>query len=183
MQKIRLLQLWIFYGIFVVIAIVIDAVRPSPTYLVFVTPSTAMYDLTLGLVVGGVAILVTEALERLSSSARALGRTLAQLLGALGPQQVFWYAFCSSVGEEMLFRGALQPSLGLVATSVLFGAIHGFFSRQLWFWSLLATLMGFVFGWLMEHTGSLCAPIVAHFTINLVNLTIIVRRYVPKERV
>lgn len=159
------------------IATVIDLLRSGPSQLTLVIPSTIPYDLGLGLAVGAGSIVITEILERLSASARALARTLGKLLGPLQPHEVFWYAFCSSVGEELLFRGALQPSLGLVVTSVLFGAIHGFFSRQLWFWSILAILMGFVFGWLKEHTGSLLAPIVAHFVINLVNLTLLGRRY------
>ncbi len=33
-------------------------------------------------------------------------------------------SIAAGVGEEMLFRGALQPRLGVVMTSLLFGAVH-----------------------------------------------------------
>jgi membrane protease YdiL (CAAX protease family) len=44
----------------------------------------------------------------------------------------------SGVGEEAFFRGALQPELGLVATSVLFGALHVVTERRFFVWTVFS---------------------------------------------
>jgi len=67
----------------------------------------------------------------------------------------------AGVAEELLFRGVLQPLVGLTAASVIFGAVHvggrGFIGYGVW-----AACIGALFGWLMVGTGGLLAPIVAH---------------------
>jgi membrane protease YdiL (CAAX protease family) len=58
----------------------------------------------------------------------------------------FLIALATGIGEELLFRGALQPALGLGFTSVLFALIHiqyGFTPVTL-FIVLIAILLGFV---------------------------------------
>ena len=67
----------------------------------------------------------------------------------------------AGVAEELLFRGVLQPLIGLPAASLVFGAVHvggrGFVGYGIW-----AACIGALFGWLMMGTGGLVAPIVAH---------------------
>jgi len=74
------------------------------------------------------------------------------------------------LGEEVFFRGFLQPRLmqrwgapmGLLATSVLFSLIHidpvGFLAR---------VALGLLFGWLAYAGGSLWVSIAAHAAYNL----------------
>lgn len=88
-------------------------------------------------------------------------------------------AILAGVGEELLFRGALQtlldrwtmPVLGLILASFLFGAAHAL--SRIYF--LLATLIGAYFGWLLFHYNDLVAPIVAHSLYDFVALTYIAR--------
>lgn len=71
----------------------------------------------------------------------------------------------AGVGEEILFRGALQPRFGLVLTSLLFGILHstyGFIPHV-----ALAIFGGFVFGFLYRQRQNILAPIVAHSVYNL----------------
>jgi len=67
----------------------------------------------------------------------------------------------AGVAEEFLFRGVLQPLVGLPLASVVFGAVHvggrGFIGYGVW-----AACIGALFGGLMMITGGLLAPIVAH---------------------
>lgn len=67
--------------------------------------------------------------------------------------------------EEVLFRGLMQHFVGYVAASLLFALIHFRYVRKP---LLLATVMLFSFclGWLYIRTGSLAAPVIAHFIIN-----------------
>src|SRR5262245_22602913 len=75
--------------------------------------------------------------------------------------QIILVSALAGLGEELLFRGVLQPLVGLTAASVLFGAIHiggrGFVGYGIW-----AACIGLVMGWLAMITGGLTAPIVAH---------------------
>lgn len=82
-------------------------------------------------------------------------------------------AFFSGVGEEVFFRGALQPSFGLVPTSLLFGLLHIGPDRRFFAWTPWALAMGFLLGGIYEATGSLGGCIVAHVAINYANLRFI----------
>lgn len=68
----------------------------------------------------------------------------------------------SGVGEEALFRGAVQPEFGLVAAAIAFGALHVGPDRRYLLWTAWALLAGFLFGWLFLVTGGLLAPVLAH---------------------
>lgn len=80
----------------------------------------------------------------------------------------------AGIGEEWFFRGVLQPVVGLVAASLLFGLAHVGSFRMLPF-GLWATAMGFVLGGLAIATGGLIAPIVAHAVYDIVALEYIRR--------
>jgi len=77
------------------------------------------------------------------------------------------------------FRGALQPWLGYVAASLLFGLAHFVPRRELWPWTGFAVLAGFGLGWLFEATGNLVAPVVAHIGVNGINLRRLTRDLGP----
>lgn len=68
----------------------------------------------------------------------------------------------SGVGEEALFRGAVQPEFGLVVAAVAFGVLHVGPDRRYLLWTAWALLAGFLFGWLFLVTGGLLAPVLAH---------------------
>ncbi|GBF72733.1 CPBP family intramembrane metalloprotease [Paenibacillus sp. 598K] len=72
-----------------------------------------------------------------------------------------------SVCEELLFRGAIQFAIGPYWTSIVFAAIHVRYLRH-WIPTGLVFSISYGLGWIYIQTGSLWAPIVAHFTIDLV---------------
>ena len=86
----------------------------------------------------------------------------------------------AGVGEEMLFRGVLQPAfslwaedpwMGILAASLLFGLTHALTPTYV----ALAGVAGVYLGALMLWTGSLVAPIVAHSVYDFVLLWILIR--------
>ena len=105
---------------------------------------------------------------------------MADVLGSelvgLGRGDAVLLALASGIGEEMFFRGALQPAVGIVWASLIFGACHFLPRRELVLWSGYAVVMGLAFGWLFEATGHLAAPIAAHVLVNAVNLPRLARR-------
>ncbi|MFH1226575.1 MAG: VanZ family protein [Planctomycetota bacterium] len=135
--------------------------------------SNSLVYFGLGAVVAAVIIAVTQLLSNVSLFKR-LEEEFRRILGRLKFYEVVIIALASGVGEETIFRGAVQPHLGLALTSVLFGLMHFPVSRPMIPWTIFAIVMGFILGGLYDYTGhNLIAPITAHFLINLVNLWLI----------
>jgi len=81
-------------------------------------------------------------------------------------------SICAGVGEELFFRGALQPWLGIPVTAVVFVAIHGYLDprdKRLFLYGTLLTLCMMVLGWMAEVQG-LVGPMVAHTLIDILLL-------------
>jgi len=98
-------------------------------------------------------------------------KSLGGLLGNL-----FIVAVLPAIGEELLFRGILQKLIkkmtgnghaAIWITAILFSALHlqffGFLPRM---------LLGVLFGYLLEWTGTLWLPILAHFINNAAGVLI-----------
>jgi hypothetical protein len=94
--------------------------------------------------------------------------------GLLG--NIFIVAVLPAIGEELLFRGILQKLIkkmignsnaAIWITAILFSALHlqffGFLPRM---------LLGVLFGYLLEWTGTLWLPILAHFINNATGILI-----------
>lgn len=121
--------------------------------------------ITFGLLVAGATRLTSR-----MRWAQDLNRFFASILGRLRWREAALLAFLSGVGEELFFRGAMQPTVGLWISSTVFALVHLPPRRALLSWTALAWLLGLTFGWAFEATGNLAAPITAHFVINLFNL-------------
>jgi membrane protease YdiL (CAAX protease family) len=115
-----------------------------------------------------ILVVVQLALLRRASSVpgvRAMRRVYADffrpLFAGIGVGDVVAISFAAGVGEEVLFRGAVQPELGLVPASLLFGAVHLGRQRNLVFGAWAAAL-GLLLGLMAIWTRGLLAPIVTH---------------------
>jgi membrane protease YdiL (CAAX protease family) len=126
--------------------------------------------LAIGLVTGFVGLFLWDWLAKNASSLRKLWQMLRTIIGPQTIGSVFLMALSSSVAEEFFFRGVMQAHLGIAATSVLFGLLHGLPGSRFGCWGIFAIVAGLVFGLLYEVSGGLLAPTAAHFTINFVNL-------------
>ncbi len=129
-----------------------------------------------GLVVGLASVGISELLTRGTELGERLADVLAESLAGVSMGDAILLALASGLAEEMLFRGALQPAVGIVWASLIFGACHFLPRRDIAIWSLYAVAMGFAFGWLFEWTGHLLAPIVAHTVVNGINIPRLARR-------
>lgn len=134
-------------------------------------------DLGLGLFCGLGVIALSEACTRWSARGRALAAELGALLGPLTLGQCLLLAALSGFAEEAFFRGLLQPRIGWLGATLLFGLAHVPPRRSLWAWSGFALAAGGLLGGLFAWTGNLLAPITAHAVINAVNLRLLSRRH------
>lgn len=81
-------------------------------------------------------------------------------------------SFFAGTGEELLFRGAMQPLLGIWFTSILFVAIHGYFKFQKvghWVFGGMMFGLSMLLGYLFEYAG-LIAAMSAHTVYDLIML-------------
>ncbi|AWB45040.1 CPBP family intramembrane metalloprotease [Paenibacillus sp. CAA11] len=73
-----------------------------------------------------------------------------------------------AVCEELLFRGAIQHAFGPYWTSILFAVIHIRYLRH-WIPTGWVFLSSYGLGLIYIYSGTLWAPIVCHFLIDLVS--------------
>ena len=123
-----------------------------------------------GIGVGLVLVVLSRAFARYFGWAARLEGELRAVVGPLRRGEALGVALLSGLGEEALFRGVLQPTLGIVLTASLFGVLHIGPNVRFLPWSLMAFVAGVVFGGLAAGTGSLLGPILAHATVNFLNL-------------
>jgi uncharacterized protein len=111
---------------FVVIALAIIAVsgRPLPEALL-VLHLAPIVEIGLGLVLG-VALASLAAVAILNSSLRARVRPFLRNFSGVRPTvaNLIVLGMLAGVGEETLFRSALQPLIGIFLASLLFTLAH-----------------------------------------------------------
>jgi len=95
-------------------------------------------------------------------------------LGAfkLNRLQIVYISLCAGIGEEILFRGIIQPHIGIWLTSILFVAIHGYLNPmngRLFIYGIYMTLIIVVIGYFAETIG-LYSAMAAHTVIDIILL-------------
>ena len=75
-------------------------------------------------------------------------------------------AASAGIGEEILFRGALQPRFGLVITSLAFASLH---IQYEWFGMLTVVILGLILG-IERKRFSTTASIGSHLVYDLIGL-------------
>ena len=158
----------LFYGALVLVAGAIGAFSGRNVF----APGE---PLVLGLGLGVTAACGTVVLGLIAYKVLPVFRKLSEELAPLvvdgtRARDLVVLAALSGVGEEVLFRGALQPEIGIVASSILFGALHVGPDRRYLLWTLWAVGAGFLFGALYGWTGGILAPVVAHALHNAATL-------------
>jgi uncharacterized protein len=88
------------------------------------------------------------------------------LFGGIGYREVLAISILPGIGEELLFRGVMQPALGLIPTSIIFGFLHSGLSRRLLPYGIWSGLVGAMLGLLYILFGNLWGPILAHTLVN-----------------
>jgi len=123
-----------------------------------------------GVMLALMIVAISHLSVRLFRNMRRASAIMAELLGPITVAQALWLAVLSGFAEELLFRGALWPHLGLVGGAVLFGVLHTVPVRMLAFYPVFAFLAGLVLGLLRENSGSLWPAVLCHFLVNALNL-------------
>lgn len=128
--------------------------------------------LGIACVVAGVVSIARLLLLRSSSDFSSESETAnAQILTNLGPLDLIWVASLPAISEELLFRGAVLPLVGvnwggIIVAGSVFGALHMNGGRNTTF-AIWAAAVGVLYGYLSVATSDLSSPIFAHALANL----------------
>jgi membrane protease YdiL (CAAX protease family) len=112
-------------------------------------------------------------------------RRMEQMLVAALDMEAFRYrhalllSLIAGLPEEILFRGALQPALGWLPTSILFGTLHAITPAYF----VYATAAGGLLGGLAIWQNGLWAPVAAHVVIDALMFGLLIRRGRSRRRV
>jgi membrane protease YdiL (CAAX protease family) len=170
------------YGALGLLALLISAGRDDIDIYRIAGRSTPLFlalSPLIGLGIGLAVVFLSRFAVHRFDWARRLHTDFRSILGPLTGREILVLALASSVGEELLFRGALQPMVGVWTQAVVFALLHIGPGVRFLPWTVSAFALGLVFGWLFHATGDLGGPIVAHFAINYMNLHFIARFEVP----
>lgn len=166
------------YGGLALTAVLISAGRADvDIYRIQGTSTALMLGLSplLGIAVGLLVVLLTRVAVRRFSWARLMHRDFRSVLGPTQSREILILALASAIGEELLFRGALQPWIGIWPQAAVFALLHIGPGIRFLPWTASAFVLGIGFGYMVEWTGDLGGPIAAHFVINYLNLHFITR--------
>ena len=172
----------VFYSAFLLLAALLGALWNEN---VFELGGEPLRNLSIGVATAFGTVTSSIILLHLLPAVRSLSDELAPVLvDGSRRRDLVLVSAASGIGEEVLFRGALQPMLGLVLASLLFGMMHVGPDRRYLIWTLWAVGAGFLFGFLYIWTGGLLAPISAHIIHNAATLLLWrrSRRSVAEER-
>lgn len=139
------------------------------------TPIKMAASPMVGLAVGLLAVFLSRLATHRFEWARVLHREFHAIVGELPSRDLFVLALASSVGEELFFRGALVPQIGVVLAAAAFALLHVRPAARFLPWTAMSFIVGLVLGQMYMSLGDLGGPMVAHFTINLLNLSYIAR--------
>ena len=129
----------------------------------------------VGAALGLAVVFISRLLVHRFEWARVLHREFHALVHELSSKEIFTLALASSVGEELFFRGALLPVVGLWPSTALFALLHLRLQARFLPWTAMSFILGLAMGVMFIGLGDLSGPIAAHFTINLLNLDYIAK--------
>ena len=151
--------------------IIIYFFQDEPFINLFLIGKSWWYQIFRGLLFGGIAALNLLWIIRtpLLKESREFFTQLIKESKIQIPDILF-LSFAAGVGEEILFRGAIQPFLGIWITAIIFVALHGYLNPSNLRMSIYGILMIVVsagLGYLFDRYGIISA-ITAHFFIDVV---------------
>lgn len=132
-------------------------------------------DVGIGCSIGLGIVLLSQWLMPRLRWGQTVTREFASLLAGTTVGEAFILALASGLAEEAFFRATLQPWIGWVLCSLLFGLLHIKMQKEFIVWTVFAVAFGFLMGGIVEYRPGLLLPTVTHVTINFMNINWIVR--------
>ncbi len=166
-----------FYGFMTAGALLFGAVFDF--HDIFFAPEKVPFDpllsVRLGFLCAVIFVILSYLMKEYFPALKNLERVFIIYFWGNNLFKIFLLAASSAIGEEFLFRGFFHHLLGPWGSALLFAFSHFVPMRGGGLWLVFVLGAGASFGFLTDYTGNLIAPIIAHFTINFVNILLMVR--------
>jgi membrane protease YdiL (CAAX protease family) len=122
--------------------------------------------LAVGLAMAVVAGLATSLTDRLGLGSNEVDRLSESLVGPLtqSPLGILTLGLAAGIGEETLFRGALQPRFGLLLATLVFALLHSQYGFSVA--TVIVFIVGLILGILRQRENT-STSIVCHATYNV----------------
>lgn len=134
---------------------------PNPLEVMLRSEESLLFQISMGVVVGTILGLMAKQLVSLPFLKPTQGKYARLVQGLkLNHVTVIFVSFCAGFGEELLFRGTLQPLLTIWPTAILFVALHGYLDPRDWrisIYGLFMTLAIALLGYMTEYIGIISA--------------------------
>lgn len=132
-----------------------------------------IWQVLIGLPLGAIAALLAIQLINSRMMLPVL-KKYSNIIGDLNLNvgMVVFISICAGVGEELLFRAALQPLWGIWITSIVFVALHGYLNPMDWRMSIYGIYLTIVIigiGFMYQYWG-IWAAASAHTAVDIVLL-------------
>jgi hypothetical protein len=133
-----------------------------------------LYGSVFGLGAGGLGLLLVK-----RKSMSKFNLLFSELFSKAKPSifHIGFYSTCAGVGEEILFRGAIQQWIFVWPTAILFVLLHGYLNPKkvmLFIYGLFLILVSAGFGYLYYLYG-IWSAITAHILFDVLMFWVIVR--------
>ncbi len=134
-------------------------------------------------VISGVAFgLLAAVMAHFIISRKWMETVMKKYAGLIGPFKlsiwnILYVSICAGIGEEILFRGAIQPLIGIIFTAIIFVGLHGYLNPKDARISVYGFFMVFIMiaiGLMCDHIGIL-STIIAHTVIDIYLLLVLTK--------
>ncbi len=174
----KMAALFTLVGFSVIGSCIVYFLQDYPTQNVIWGQLNWMWQTIYGLTYGAIAALLLITVASWQVLEPSMSKFRKRILETFQPsfEDIIFYSFCAAVGEEILFRAAIQPFLGVWPTAFLFIAIHGYLNPYDWRMSIIGLLEVIIvagIGYLFIHVG-LLASIWSHFIFDVIAFSYLV---------
>ncbi|MFJ2044236.1 MULTISPECIES: type II CAAX endopeptidase family protein [unclassified Paenibacillus] len=167
-ERLLLINLYFTQGLTLIIGVVWILLQKRNLFDVLAWPDSYQF-IWWGLGLAGIMLVMDLVLSYVIPQESMDDGGINELLFRKRP---IWHIVCIAaivaVCEELLFRGAIQHALGPYWTSILFAVIHIRYLRH-WIPTGWVFVSSYGLGWIYMQSGTLWAPILCHFIIDLVS--------------
>lgn len=160
------LNLYATQTLLLLFALVVSGWRNGWLHLFHQFPPSDWRYLLLALVVAAGIALISIGMEHfLPARWQDDGELSRKLFTGLSVPAAFLLCVYVGLGEELLFRGVIQPIVGNGWTSLIFASIHfRYIHKPILLLTVFATSL--VLGWLYQYSQGLIVPVMTHALID-----------------
>ena len=143
-----------------------------------ISEDVALWELlTLGFLAGSVLTIASNLFEMEFAEYRVIKNYLLEVIGQAPIHLIVLLSLMSAFGEEVFFRLAMQPELGIIGTTFVFALLHLGPKNLPNSWTLMSIIISLLLGVIYKYTNSIIPVFLAHLIMNLTSMFKLRYRY------